>query len=235
MTPFRYLCLSLSLLSGANLCHAQKGSIEASSREDLLAKIGVATAYSLPEFSEAYVFYKDGSMTKSTLNVCAFDNSVRFINGRDTLKLRSIVNVDYMLTENDKFLHREGVVYRLLRETPSLALGERKRLKLSEPKMESGYGALPPSSSAKTSSNDDFSTTDTHSYGYLVNVDYTVSYDYYLIGEKGKGVQAKRSAFEKAFPALKDKIRSIIKLRRLNLDKREDVTYLFDYCLNESK
>ena len=235
MKPFRYLCLSLALISEATLCQAQKGSIEASSREDLLAKIGVATAYSLPEFSEAHVYYKDGSMTKSKLNVCAFDNSVRFINGRDTLKLRSIGNVDYILTENDKFLNREGVVYRLLRETPTLALGERKRLKLSEPKTESGYGALPPSSSAKTSSNDDFSTTDTHSYGYLVNVDYTVSYDYYLIGEKGKGVQAKRSSFEKAFPALKDKIRSIIKLRRLNLDKREDVIYLFDYCLNESK
>ena len=235
MKPFRYLCLSLALLSGANLCHAQKGSIEASSREDLLAKIGVATAYSLPEFSEAHVYYKDGSMTKSTLNVCAFDNSVRFINGRDTLRLRSIGNVDFILTENEKFLNREGVVYRLLRETPSIALGERKRLKLSEPKNESGDGGVPASSSAKTSSNDDFSTTDTHSYGYLVNVDYSVSYDYYLIGAEGKGVQAKRAAFEKAFPALKDKIRSIIKLRRLNLDKREDVIYLFDYCLNESK
>ena len=226
MKPFRYLCLSLALLSGATLCHAQKGSIEATSREDLLSKIGVATAYSLPEFSEAHVYYKDGSMTKSKLNVCAFDNSVRFINGRDTLRLRSIGNVDFILTENEKFLNRE---------TPSIALGERKRLKLSEPKNESGYGGVPASSSAKTSSNDDFSTTDTHSYGYLVNVDYSVSYDYYLIGAEGKGVQAKRAAFEKAFPALKDKIRSIIKLRRLDLDKREDVLYLFDYCLNESK
>ncbi|MGM9781256.1 MAG: hypothetical protein ACI3Y7_05310 [Candidatus Cryptobacteroides sp.] len=235
MKSFRNLSLAFSFFLCACVCYAQKGSIEATSREDLLSKIGVETAYSLPEFSEAHVYYKDGSMTKSKLNVCAFDNSVRFINGRDTLKLRSIGNVDYILTENDKFLNREGVVYRLLRDAGSIALGERKRLKLSEPKNESGYGGVPASSSAKTSSNDDFSTTDTHSYGYLVNVDYSVSYDYYLIGAEGKGVQAKRAAFEKAFPALKDRIRSIVKLRRLNLDKREDVLYLFDYCLNESK
>ena len=77
------------------------------------------------------------------------------------------------------------------------------------------------------------SSTDSHSYGYLVSVDYLVSYDYYLVMPDGSVVQAKKASFVAAFPVLKDKINSIIKLRKLKLARKEDVLYLYDYCLHE--
>ena len=181
-------------------------------------------------------------MVVSTLNVCAFDNSVRFISGKDTLKLRSIDNVDCILTSENKFVRRDGMVLNLLRESELCSLGERKRLKLSEPKKDGGYGAVPASSSARVASNDDHSSTDSHSYGYLVSVlmthtlvsvDYLVSFDYYLVMPDGSVVQAKKAAFVAAFPLIKDKINSIIKLKKLKLAKKEDVLYLYDYCLHE--
>ncbi len=229
----RKALLSLVLLGISSGLFAQKGSVEAYSRDNLLSKLETSIVYSLPEFVEGHVYYKDASVTVSTLNVCAFDNSVRFLAGKDTLKLRSIDNVDCILTPDNKFVRRDGMVLNLLRESESCSLGERKRLKLSEPKMDGGYGAIPASSSARVASNDDHSSTDSHSYGYLVSVDYLVSYDYYLVMPDGSVVQAKKAAFVAAFPVLKDKINSIIKLRKLKLARKEDVLYLYDYCLHE--
>lgn len=219
------------LLCGITLS-AQKGSIEANSREDLLAKIGVPTVYVLPEFEECQLYYKDGSMTKSEINVCAFDNSVRFTLGKDTLRLRSTENVDYILSKEKKFVNRDGMILEVLRESGEYALGERKRLRISEPKQDSGYGAVPASSSARTASSNDYSTVESHSYGYLVSVDYAVSYDYYLISPEGEVIQAKKKSFIKAFPKVKDGINTVVKTRKIDFDKKEDVIWLYDYCLS---
>lgn len=211
---------------------AQKGSVEANSREDLLAKIGVPTVYVLPEFEECFLYYKDGSMTKSVINVCAFDNSVRFTLGKDTLKLRSIDNVDYILSSQKKFVYRDGLVLDVLREGAEYSLAERKRLKISEPKQDSGYGAVPASSSAKTASSNDYATHEGHSYGYMVSVDYAVSYDYYLVSPEGEVIQAKKKAFIKAFPKIKDGINTVVKTRKIDFGKKEDIVWLYDYCLS---
>lgn len=220
----------LSLL--AMQSYAQKGSVEASSREDLLAKIGVPTVYVLPEFEECHIYYKDGSVTRSMLNICAFDNSVRFINAQDTLKLRSIDNVDFILSSEKKFVNRDGAVLEVLREGADYSLVERKRLKISEPKQDSGYGAVPASSSAKTASNDDYSIHETHSYGFLVSVDYSVSYDYYLLSPESEVIRSRKSSFIKAFPRIKDGINSVVKSRKIDFNDREDVIWLYDYCLS---
>lgn len=220
----------LSLL--AFQIHAQKGSIEANSREDLLAKLGVPTVYVLPQFEECHIYYKDGSMVRSVLNVCAFDNSVRFINGKDTLKLRSVDNVDCILSEQRKFVNRDGAVVEVLREGADYVLAERKRLKISEPKQDSGYGAVPASSSAKIAANDDYSIHESHSYGFLVSVDYSVSYDYYLISPDSELIRSRKSSFIKAFPKLKDGINSVVKSRKIDFDKKEDVIWLYEYCLS---
>lgn len=211
---------------------AQKGSIEANSREDLLSKIGVPTVYVLSEFEECHLYYKDGSMTKSEINICAFDNSVRFILGKDTLRLRSAENVDYILSKEKKFVNRDGMILEVLRESGEYAIGERKRLKISEPKQDNGYGAVPASSSAKTATSNDFTTHESHSYGYMVSVDYAVSYDYYLISPEGKVIQAKKNSFLKAFPKIKDGINSVVKSKKIDFDKKEDVIWLYEYCLS---
>lgn len=219
----------------ASVVSAQEGTIEAYSRENLLHRIDMQTAYAFGEFTDCEVHYLDGSVTKSSLNICAFDNSVRFIARTDTLKVSNIGQVDYILSPDRKFVFRDGMVLELLRETPEVSLAEKKRLKLDEPKMEGSYGTVPASSSAKTTSNDDYSLGDTHSYGYLVSVDYKVTYNYYLIDGKGNVNRATRNAFINAFPEIKDKIKATVKLRKTDFDNREDVTYLFDYCLNEIK
>ena len=186
----------------------------------------------LPEFEECYLYYKDASVTKSQINVCAFDNSVRFILGKDTLKLRSVENVDYILSKEKKFVNRDKMILDVLRESGEFALAERKRLKISEPKQESGYGAIPASSSARTASSNDYTTVESHSYGYMVSVDYAVSYDYYLISPEGDVIQAKKSSFIKAFPKIKDGINAVVKTRKIDFDKKEDVVWLYDYCLS---
>lgn len=230
------LFFTILLMSGISLAAvAQEGTIEAYSRENLLHKIDMQTAFAFGEFTDCEVHYLDGSVTRSPLNICAFDNSVRFIARTDTLKVSNIDLVDYILSPDRKFVFRDGMVLELLRETPEVSLAEKKRLRLDEPKMQGSYGSVPASSSAKTTSNDDYSLGDSHSYGYLVSIDYKVTYNYYLIDGKGKVTRATRKAFMDAFPEIKDMIKATAKLRKLDFEKRDDVTYLFDYCLNEIK
>lgn len=224
--------IAFAMLFSAFALFAQKGTVDANSREDLLAKIGVPTVYVLPEFEDCILYYKDGSMTKSIINVCAFDNSVRFTLGKDTLRLRSIENVDYILSSQKKFVYRDGMVLDVLREGAEYTLAERKRLKISEPKQDSGYGAVPASSSAKTASSNDYTTHEGHSYGYMVSVNYAVSYDYYLISPEGKVIQARKQSFIKAFPKIKDGINAVVKSKKIDFDKKEDVVWLYDYCLS---
>ena len=68
----KFLCSILSLVLAASALSAQKGSIEARSRDDLLHKLDMSVAYVLPEFTDCQVHWLDGRMTASPLNICAF-------------------------------------------------------------------------------------------------------------------------------------------------------------------
>ncbi len=228
----KFMLLTL-LFSFTSLAFAQKGTVNAYSRQDLLNKIDVSVAYSLPEFTEGEIFFNNGTKTKPVMNICAIDNSVRYVFGRDTLKMANISDVYLILVSGRKFVCREDSVVELLRDNGAWALGERKRLKLEEPRKEGGYGSIPPSSSARTTSNSDFSSTDTHTYGYLVEVGYSVSYDYYLIDTEGELHRLNNiTSFTKAFPQHKDKIRSFVKSSKTDLSEKEGIISLFDYCLS---
>lgn len=209
---------------------AQKGTVEASSRADFLSKIGVATCYTFPEFVKGDVIYNTGLKTSSTLNVCAVDNSVRFLSGRDTLKLVGQEKVSHILTPEGTFLNRGGQMLLLLRDGKQWALGQRKRLSFNEPKKSEGYGAIPASSTARTSVVDDITTADNRAYGYTVSIDYRVSYDFFLIPAEGDPIRATKSSFAKCFPALKAEIKAKIKSDSLNLESEEDVISLYEFC-----
>lgn len=210
---------------------AQKGTVEAYSREDLLGKVGVGVAYELAEFADGTVYYKDGTVTKSRVNICAFDNSLRFISAADTLVSRLDDHVDFILAGDRKIVRRNGMWLTLLSDSDSHSLVRKKLLRIGEPAREGGYGSVPPSSSAKTSAADSHAMVESHSYGYLVSVDWSVSFDYYLVDkDSGKVTRAGRAAFLSAFPDRKDGIKSVIRQRRLDLDDEQDVMALFDYC-----
>ncbi len=229
----RKIQLLALIMMFASPAFAQKGSVEVYSREDLLTKIDMSIAYSLPEFSEGDIYFNNGTKTKPVLNICAVDNSVRYVFGRDTLKLANIEDVNAILVSGRTFVYRDNAILELLSDAGVWALGERKRLKLEEPRQEGGYGSVPPSSSARTTSNNDYSSTDTHTYGYLVEVGYSVSYDYYLIDSEGELHKLNSlTSFVRAFPEHKDKIKSFAKGRKPDFSDREDMKSLFDYCIS---
>ena len=66
----------------------------------------------------------------------------------------------------------------------------------------------------------------------MVSVNYAVSYDYYLISPEGKVIQARKQSFIKAFPKIKDGINAVVKSKKIDFDKKEDVVWLYDYCLS---
>ncbi len=47
---------------------------------------------------------------------------------------------------------------------------------------------------------DDYASTESRTYGYLVKIGYKVSYDYYLIDGEGDAGKASRKTFTEAFP-----------------------------------
>lgn len=230
----RIIAAILFMLLPLGLFCQQKGSVEAYSREDLLSRLDMSVAYVFPSFVEGQVVYTDGTGTTARLNVCTFDNSVRFISGPDTLKLRSPRKIDLILTPEGTIVHRGGMMLELLRDEGAVLLTERKRLRLNEPSKGGGYGSIPPSSSARTTSADNHNMVESHSYGYLVSVSWSLNSDFYLVSAGGKVLQAGKSAFMALFPELKNEIKSEIKLRKTDFKKKEDIVSLYDWCISNS-
>lgn len=222
---FALLIASLSTVFAQDVI---KGSVIASSREDLLTKLPSEVAYFIPEFTHAYIFYTNGTKFEADLNICLVDNSVRYINEKgDTLLMANASTVNKILAGdaiyqqlNDAFVHQLAVY-------GQTSLSEKKIFNFKEPEISIGFSNLAPTSTARAYNPEDHDVA--KGYGKDMEIDYRLE-TVYVLTHKNKTYSCKQSSFIKFFPEKKQQIKDFVKENKIDFTNKDHVLSLFYMC-----
>ena len=222
---FALLIASLSTVFAQDVI---KGSVIASSREDLLTKLPSEVAYFIPEFTHAYIFYTNGTKFEADLNICLVDNSVRYINEKgDTLLMANASTVNKILAGdaiyqqlNDAFVHQLAVY-------GQTSLSEKKIFTFKEPEISIGFSNLAPTSTARAYNPEDHDVA--KGYGKDMEIDYRLE-TVYVLTHKNKTYSCKQSSFIKFFPEKKQQIKDFVKENKIDFTNKDHVLSLFYMC-----
>lgn len=207
---------------------AIKGSVIASSREDLLTKLPSQIAYFMPEFSEAQIFYKNGSKFTALLNICIVDNSVRYINDSgDTLLMANASAVNRVLADGNLYKQINENFFQELVVYGQTSLCEKRSFSFKEPEISIGFTNIAPTSTAKSYNPDHDELA--RNYGKDIEIDYTME-TVYVFTHKDKVYPCKQSSFTKFFPEKKQQIKDFVKINKIDFSNRDHVLSLFYMC-----
>lgn len=209
-----------------------KGTVRASSRDDLLRRLPDSTAYLLPEFQYATVLYTNGGSAVGTLNVCLVDNSVRIINETgDTLMLADADRVYSIKCGDTLLLERNGHFLRRVSVYGNSSLCQLKEFSFTEPDSESGYGGLPPTSTARQARVRSLDVS--RAYGAEVDIPWEL-HTKWVLDDGRRYYPSRRSSFERIFPSVKTAIRSYVRDNDVDFNNPRDLIDLFQYCVEQS-
>ena len=230
LTNLLFLLISLpSLLAQDD--QPVKGSVMASSRQDVLSQLPTHVAYLTPEFEQVSVFYKDGSRYEGRMNVCLVDLSVRMISQRgDTMFVAHSDDVARVVSDNAVYTQIKKRFYKQLMVYGTVSIAQEKRFEFKEPEITAGYGSAPKTSTATQMSTREYNHS--RAYDYETEVPYSLEYKYVLL-QDDKVYPAKQSSFTKLFPKKKQAIKQFVKDNSTDFDKKEDLVSLFYFCTQE--
>ena len=128
---FQELLLLLALLSPLPL-QAQETPAKA---------IPDSVYYLMPHFADGYVFLRGQMPAQGKLNICAVNNSLRYI-GNDGVELEAadpdaIVKV---IIDTVSFIHDNDVFYRMYPVTPDMGVALERKVRIIRDQKETGYG-----------------------------------------------------------------------------------------------
>jgi hypothetical protein len=120
---------------------ALMGATSALFAQDLVQGVPANVFYLMPEMGQGTILYKDKSPARGTFNICALDNSVRFM---DKYRGEMILDEDESLVEviidNVPFLRRDGVFYRLDKLSDDVFLATKREVLLMTDTKMASYG-----------------------------------------------------------------------------------------------
>ena len=161
--------------------------------------------YLMPSFAHGTIFFRGQMPAQGQLNICAVDNSLRFIdNNGQELTATNADNIVKVIIDNVSFLRYDGVYYRMYPLQDAMGVALRRNVRIIRDAKESGYGGT-----SQTSSIQSFGTMYTDGAVYNLNTDkkYPWESSEELYGYKGESLLplTKRS-LRKLFPAKKTEI-----------------------------
>lgn len=97
--------------------------------------------YLMPEMGQGTILYKDKSPARGKFNICAIDNSVRFLDKSNTeMALDADESLVEVIIDNVPFLRRDGVFYRLDKLTDEVFLATKRDVTLMIDAKTASYG-----------------------------------------------------------------------------------------------
>lgn len=225
-----FISIAIMIASFASLIAQDvvKGSVIASSREDLLTKLPSEVAYFMPEFTHAYIFYTNGTKFEANLNICLVDNSVRYINDKcDTLLMANAASVNKILAGDAIYQQLNGTFVHQLAAYGQTSLSEKKIFNFKEPEINIGFANLAPTSTARAYNAEDHDVA--KGYGKDMEIDYRLE-TVYVLTHKNKTYSCKQSSFIKFFPEKKQQIKEFVKKNDIDFSNKDHVISLFLMC-----
>lgn len=110
--------------------------------------------YLMPKFGQGYIFFRGQAPAQGKVNICAVDNTLRFIdNSGQELEVSNAEDVVKVQVDTVAFLHHQNIYYRLSPVAPDLGIAIHRYVKVYTDEKQSGYGG-----SSQTSSIQSYST-----------------------------------------------------------------------------
>ena len=175
-----------------------KGTVRASSRDDLLRRLPDSTAY---------------------------------LQAGDTLMLADADRVYSIKCGDTLLLERNGHFLRRVSVYGNSSLCQLKEFSFTEPDNESGYGGLPPTSTARQARVRSLDVS--RAYGAEVDIPWEL-HTKWVLEDGRRYYPSRRSSFERIFPSVKTAIRSYVRDNDVDFNNPRDLIDLFQYCVEQS-
>jgi hypothetical protein len=105
--------------------------------------------YLMPHFSQGYVFLRGQMPAQGKMNICAVDNTLRFLDNNGTELSSGEDNILKVVIDNVSFLRYQDVFYRLYPVKDDVGVALCRRVMIIRDKKEAAYGGTSQTSSTK--------------------------------------------------------------------------------------
>ena len=227
MKKFVYLLLMLPCIASAQ----NRQIVEATSGEDLSAKVSAQTQYLFPEFTQGDVFYLGLPKGSGILNYNMLIGEMHFLENGQVKALANVKDVVLVNIDNRKFYrYNEKEFVEELMWSSKCQLRVRYKGNAVPHSKKGAYGTASSTSSITSYSG---IAEDSRYYNLSVseNVLITLDHLYYLVGTNGKYTIIKNvKTFYKHFPGKNAQIDEFVKEHNTKFNNRDDLKALFAFC-----
>lgn len=186
-------------------------------------KIKANVFYLLPEFGEGTVYFRGQAPAKGTLNICAVDNTLRFIDENGT-ELAAENNEDIVMVQIDNvsFLHDVNGFYRMYPASSKIGIALKRTVEIMRGAKVGAYGTID-----RTSSIRQYATLYTESGAVNLNTEYPHQETETLYIYMGNAVfPFTKKSMMKLFPSKKEEIKAYFKAGHSMPDNVDDAVSL---------
>lgn len=208
------LLLISFLIIGAGLVSAQENGIP----KDVF--------YLMPEFQKGSIIYNGKAPSTGTMNICAVDNSVRFIDNSGQEMVATIDNSVLRVVIGDVTFEKNGILFmRLIPVNDEVSVAVKRDILIMNDSKVGGYGMA-----SQTTSITEYSSINTE--GRIYRLDEVREFPYRMTESatlfyKGSFLQPNKKSFQKCFPDKKDEIEAYFKSNgKLSAENIEAITEL---------
>ena len=116
------------------------GGIQARAQEPETDGNPTAGSYLMPAFAQGMVYFSDRAPAQGLLNICAVDNTLRFMDKGQELAAADISHVTKVVIEGITFIHDNGFFYRIYPVTPEAGLASRREIRVMDDGKPGAFG-----------------------------------------------------------------------------------------------
>ena len=186
--------------------------------------------YLLPEFRQGMVYFSDQGPAQGTLNICAVDQTLRFMD-KDQELASGADNINRVVVDDIVFVRIDGVFYRLYPLTDDLTVAYRRDVEILRDVKTGAYGTQSRTSSIRE-------VGSLQSDGMMYTLQSSKSYPYNVsescfLYQAGSVTPINKRSLRKRFPARKDELDAWLKSH--SVPKTLDDTRAFLSRLNSGE
>lgn len=170
--------------------------------------------YLMPEFADGVVYFRGQNPAQGKLNICAADNTLRFIDGNGqelAAEAESAENIIMVVIDTVKFMHNQNGFYRMYPVTANKGIAFQRSIRILKGAKKGAYGTVDQTSSIRQ-----YSTLYSEGMAYNLSTEdpYDVSETLYLYVNHAIFPFNKKN-IKKMFPDKKEAIDAYFQSNRL--------------------
>ena len=182
----------------------------AGAQEPTIQGIPADVYYLMPSFGKGMIYFRGQGPAQGDLNICAVDNTLRFIDGEGKELVASEVdNVIMVRIDTVAFLRSQGTFFRTYPVSDGVGAALRREVRIVKDEKKGGYGTT-----SRTSSTKEYGTLYAEGAVYDLDKDKVYPYEvheYIFLYEGNDVIPLSKNNLKKLFPERKEEIEAYFK------------------------